>query len=653
MKSGSGEASSTPALELRHVSRRYVSAYAPEVLALDSVSLRIEQGEFVAIVGPSGGGKSTLLNMLGLLEFPDEGEYLLDGFLMPGREGEAAARARSTAFAFIFQAFHLLQSRPIRDSVELGLIYRGVADRAAAVSGALGRVGLAGREEERASHLSGGQQQRVAIARAIASNARIILADEPTGNLDSENARVILAELQRLNDDGSTVIVVTHSADVAAAANRQLRIVDGRLVSDTGWQKHAANQVAGSVIALEMPSGDRDVKAMHRLPAPTPPKLGVRDIFRDAWRSVLSRPAQTTALCVAVAIAVALTLTTLGISTSAGAQVSSAFDAQLNREVTATWNSDSELFAADLDDIPAQTSQIAGVDAAAGIADFDPVSVVGIAQARIIQPHTYSGDIEAAARLTVRYPSWRGGSHLVPGEVLIGIQLAQLLELSSLESGPVVTIDGGDYQVAGIIEQSPRYPLLQGEILLPAETPGFDDPKTTSAVLLTAAGAAPQVARQVQIVVNPYLPETVRVQAPTDAEELRGTVEQGVRTALIAFSLLAIVVAVAALTNAMLLAITARRGEIGMRKALGARSRHVAWLIAGESAYIGAVGGMAGLALGVATVLIITITQQWTPVFDLRLGPLAVVAGIVIGVLGGATAAVRAARIRPADTLRQ
>ncbi|GEB47286.1 hypothetical protein MTE01_32310 [Microbacterium testaceum] len=172
-------------------------------------------------------------------------------------------------------------------------------------------------------------------------------------------------------------------------------------------------------------------------------------------------------------------------------------------------------------------------------------------------------------------------------------------------------------------------------------------------MLLTAAGAAQQVARQVPIAVNPYSPETVSVQAPSDAKGLRVKIEQGVQTTLIAFSILAIVVAVAALTNAMLLAVTARRGEIGMRKALGARSRHVAWLLAAESAYVGAVGGAVGLALGFVAVLVITLTQQWTPVFDIRLGPLAVVAGIVIGILGGTTAVARAVRIRPADTLRQ
>lgn len=671
MKSESGD-EPAPLLELRHVSRRYSSAHAPDVVALDGVSLKIRAGEFVAIVGPSGGGKSTLLNVLGLLDFPDTGSYSIDGAAMPAKEEAATARVRSAEFAFIFQAFHLLATRPVRDSVELGLMYRGVTARAEPAASALQRVGLAERADSRASYLSGGQQQRAAIARAIASDARIVLADEPTGNLDSENARLILEELRALNEAGATVIVVTHSADVAAAAHRQLRIQDGRLVSDSSAEPSPTKPgtTAGFVwesAAKEEPvpgqsfSGMKGDTLLRAVSARTgrlgkrrqAASLRVADVMRDAWRSVLSRPAQTAALCLAVSIAVALTLTTLGLSTSAGAQVSSVFDAQLNREVTATWNNGPESQAVNLEDAPSQTSQLAGVDAAAAIADFDPVAVAGVADARIIQPHTYAGDIEAAARLTIRYPPWHAGGPLGPRDVLLGAQLAELLELAPLESGPVVTINSAAYQVAGIIEESPRFPLLRGEVLVSNDANGFGSPKTTSAVLITSAGAAQQVARQVPIAVNPYAPESVTVRAPTDAKELRVTVEQGVQTALIAFSILAIVVAIAALTNAMLLAVTARRGEIGMRKALGARSRHVAALLAAESAYVGAAGGVLGLALGVLAILVITVTQQWAPIFDLRLGPVAVAAGIFIGVLGGTTAAARAARIRPADTLRQ
>ncbi len=663
-----------PALEVRHLSRRYSIPRAPDVVALDDVSFRIGQGEFVAIVGPSGGGKSTLLNVLGLLDFPDGGEYLLDGVPAPSAEGSASASIRSTAFAFIFQSFHLLQSRPVRDSVELGLMYRGVTSRAEPAASALERVGLAGRVEERTSHLSGGEQQRVAIARAIASNARIVFADEPTGNLDSENAQIIVSELEALNRAGATVIVVTHSADVAAAAHRQLHIQDGHLVSDTRQQPSSAAHAPAAVVSLNdtvemmlnpaltstespfdalMGVADDATESAQSTRTQASPRLRARDVFRDAWRSVRSRPAQTLALCLAVSIAVALTLTTLGISTSAGAQVSSAFDAQLNREVTATWDNDPGSRTAALADVPARTGQLAGVVAAAGIADFDPVTVAGVAGGRTIQPHTYSGDIETAARLRIRQPAWRVEAPLGPTEVLIGAQLASLLELSPLDSGPVVTIDRRAYQVAGIIEQSPRLPLLSGELLLAEDAPGFENPKTISAVLLASAGAAQQVARQTPIAVSPYVPETVTVQAPTDATGLRVTVEQGVQTTLIAFSILAIVVAIAALTNAMLLAVTSRRGEIGMRKALGARSSHIAWLLAGESAYIGATGGMLGLIIGLVAILVITVTQQWAPVFDLRLGPVAFGAGILIGVLGGVMAAIRAARIRPADTLRQ
>lgn len=626
-----------PLLELRNVWRTFQAGDAPNVVALQEIDLRIEQGEFVAIVGPSGGGKSTLLNILGMLDRPSSGEYLIDGVPVPADEGAEASAARAAYFGFVFQAFHLLEGRPAIDSAELGLLYRGIdrRERRRRATAALGTVGLADRAHERTSRLSGGQRQRVAIARAVATDSPIVLADEPTGNLDSQNARHIIAELQRMSAMGATVVVVTHSDEVAAAASRRVAIADGRLQSDTSV------------------TSDDTVPAVMACASPAHVRVVWTDLLRDAWASIRSRLTQSLALTVAVAVAVALTLTTLGISSSARAQVSSAFDAQLNREVSASWDS-SLHSAASLEEIPGLLRAIAGVEAAAGIADLPAIAVANFSERRVVQPHLIAGDYVEAGRMTIDFATWHPEMTLREDELVIGELLARQLQLPPADTAPVVTVEGVEFLVAGTITESQRYPLLSGELLIPVEAANrLGEATAISAFVLTKAGAAQQVAHQLPVALNPFDPDSIFVDAPTDSVQLRGEVEEGVQSASIAFTVLALVVAVVALANAMLLAITARRGEIGIRKALGARSRHIAALVATEAIYIGAVGGTFGLILGVTTILAITISQRWAPVFDIRLAPLALIVGIIEGALGGILAAARATRIRPAESLRQ
>ena len=205
-----------------------------EVRALDGVSLTIDEGEFVAIIGQSGSGKSTLMNMLGLLDVCTSGEYYMDGVDVSQMSDDELSEIRNKKIGFIFQGFNLIPNLDARGNVELPLTYRGIKrdERHRLSSEALEMVGLSKRIHHRPAQMSGGQQQRVAIARAIAARPPVILADEPTGNLDSSSGREVMKILHKLHEDGRTIILITHDNDIADEAQRVIRIHDVKIVED-------------------------------------------------------------------------------------------------------------------------------------------------------------------------------------------------------------------------------------------------------------------------------------------------------------------------------------------------------------------------------------------------------------------------------------
>jgi putative ABC transport system ATP-binding protein len=219
-------------LELADVTKVY-STGAIEVRALDGVSLNVDEGEMVAIMGHSGSGKSTMMNILGCLDAPTSGRYRLDGVDVAGLNDNQLAAIRNRKIGFVFQSFNLLPRTSAQRNVELPLVYASQGNRAARAKAALERVGLGTRAGHMPNELSGGQQQRVAIARALVTNPAMILADEPTGALDSVSTDDVMKLLVELNEAGRTVVLITHEDDVASYATRVVRLDDGRITSDT------------------------------------------------------------------------------------------------------------------------------------------------------------------------------------------------------------------------------------------------------------------------------------------------------------------------------------------------------------------------------------------------------------------------------------
>ena len=221
-------------IDVKDLYKIYNEGKENEVRALNGVTLTIDRGEFVAIIGASGSGKSTLMNVLGLLDIPTYGDYHMDGQDVTGLTDKQQAHFRNKQIGFIFQGYNLIPDLNAYENVELPLIYQGlpVDEREIRVEDAMTRVGMFDRADHRPAEMSGGQQQRVAIARAIATHPPIIMADEPTGALDSKTGRHVLEILHKLHEEGSTVILITHDNSIAATADRIIRISDGKIIFD-------------------------------------------------------------------------------------------------------------------------------------------------------------------------------------------------------------------------------------------------------------------------------------------------------------------------------------------------------------------------------------------------------------------------------------
>ncbi|NND00067.1 MAG: ABC transporter ATP-binding protein [Gammaproteobacteria bacterium] len=230
-------------IEIKNMSKVYGFGEATTI-AVDAVDLTIEKGEFVAVMGPSGSGKSTLMNLIGLLDTPSHGEYKLSGKNVAGLRAGARAKIRRTKIGFIFQSFNLLARMNVIDNVSLPLMYSrvGITERLKKASKILTRLDMQEREYYRPNQLSGGQMQRVAIARALANSPSIILADEPTGNLDSKNGEKIMEILKELHQEGNTLIMVTHDPKMSEFADRVINMQDGRIVSDKPVKKKKAKK---------------------------------------------------------------------------------------------------------------------------------------------------------------------------------------------------------------------------------------------------------------------------------------------------------------------------------------------------------------------------------------------------------------------------
>ena len=293
-----------PLIELRNIHRRFVTDGGVEVHALRGIDLKIYPGEFLAIVGQSGSGKSTLMNLLGCLDRPSSGTYLFAGRDIKSFDADSLAWLRREAFGFVFQSYNLLGSATAEENVEVPAIYAGLSHRERRVRGEalLTSLGLGERLYHRPTQLSGGQQQRVSIARAMMNGGQVILADEPTGALDSQSGVEVMALLESLAREGHTVILITHDSDVAAHADRIIEFRDGSIISDSGPAEGAVD-----------PAKNRELRDLFLSRKITSPLAGIGEAIRMALRSLKANIFRTVLTLLGIVIGVASVVAMLAI----------------------------------------------------------------------------------------------------------------------------------------------------------------------------------------------------------------------------------------------------------------------------------------------------------------------------------------------------
>ncbi len=687
-------------IEVRNLTKAYRVGDI-EVQALRGVNLSIDRGEFVAIMGASGSGKSTLMNILGCLDRPTSGEYLLEGNDITQQDEPSLALVRSRRIGFVFQNFNLLARTSAADNVALPLFYAGrVADSVTRARQVLHSLGLEGREQNYPSQLSGGQQQRVAIARALVNDPAILLADEPTGNLDSQTASDIMTTVQTLNrEKGLTVVLVTHEPDMAAFADRVVTMRDGMIVSDERRGERPSPVPAALSRVPIVPA------ARHALPTDSEmifSFLGMalsvagRAIARNKLRSAL------TMLGIFVGVAALITMVAVGQGANAAvtAQIESLGTnlliilpgARTTGGVRAGFGSASTLTVADADAIKREASAVANISylirqqAQVQYGDKNwNTSVQGVSPSYftirnwpVVAGRTMSGDDDLNAsrvcligrtvyqNLFSPYENPIGTTILVKN---VPLQIIGLLEPRGQtgfghDQDDVVFIPFSTAQnkVLGVAAPT-QTQSTENSIYVTPPNPFGIQPRLigyvniiyiqarSTALVQTAKNEVTRILEQ-RHRIEPGQPEDFSVRNISDITQAMEGSSRTMALLLATVASISLIVGGIGIMNILLVSVTERTREIGIRMAIGARRIHVLLQFLVEAVLLSGIGGIAGIAVGIALSEIVSVVAGWPTLIS----PLAIVGGFVfsavVGVFFGYYPARRASLLNPIDALR-
>ena len=651
----------TPLIELKHITKSYGGGDSPQVDVLRGIDLSIHAGEFVAIVGASGSGKSTLMNILGCLDRPTVGDYLFAGENVAHLDSDALAWLRREAFGFVFQGYHLIPSGSAQENVEMPAIYAGIsaAERHARARALLTRLGLADRTGNRPHQLSGGQQQRVSIARALMNGGHIILADEPTGALDSHSGAEVMTLLDELASQGHVVILITHDRDVAARANRIIEIRDGLIISDSA---NSATHVPATANSAALQAFDLRQRLAEGAEHNGAWKAELIDAVQAAWRVMWINRFRTALTLLGIIIGVASVIVMLAVGEGSKRQVMAqmgAFGSNILYLSGSSPNPRTPLGIVTLNDVAALAAlpqvkrimPVNGSDAGIRYGNLDYLAYVGGNDVNF--PQIFNWPVVEGSYFTEA--DERAGATVA----VIGHRIREKLFKHVSPIGQYILIENVPFQVIGVLAEkgsSSGNKDSDDRVAIPYTAASVRLFGTYNPEYVTIAAADAHKVQEAEQAIDQLMLRLHNGKRDYQLTNNAAMIQAEARTQNTLSLMLGSIAAISLLVggigvmNIMLMTVRERTREIGIRMATGARQRDILRQFLTEALMLSVVGGLCGIALALlvgGVLMLAKVAVQFSLVAVLGAFGCALVTGVVFGFMP----ARKAARLDPVKAL--
>lgn len=651
-------------IELKNVSKTYQMGTV-SVHALMDLSLKVKEGEFVAIIGPSGSGKSTLLHVIGCLDRPDTGSYRMGGRELTTLTDDQLAVLRNRMMGFVFQQFHLLPYASALENVELPLIYAGQRHLKEKARARLEEVGLLERAAHRPTEMSGGEQQRAAIARSLVNEPPIILADEPTGNLDSKSEAEVIKILEGLNKQGKTVVIVTHEPEIARRARRIISMRDGRIISD----EQKGPEVGEDNVARPTGQFESIMASAHAGVG----KAELGDHIRQALRAIVSHKMRSSLSMLGILIGVGAVIAMLALGRGAKESIAQRL-ASMGSNLLMVRSGSHRVHGVALEAGSVTRFTTQDVDAIAKLPEVRRVSPSVTGRAQVVYGNkNWNTKIEGTG---VDYKDLRAanptvGRFFTAEEVrsrqkvaLLGATVARFLFGEANPMGATVKINRINFLVLGLLPEkgATGWQDQDDTIIIPVSTAMYRLLGKDYLDSIYVEGADPAVMKAAESAVKETIIKRHRI--PKEREdtfeirnmaEMQAALESTTKTMtwlLGSIAAISLLVGGIGIMNIMLVSVAERTREIGLRKAIGARGMDIMVQFLIESAVMTFGGGLAGIALGVGASALMAKLAGWAVRVSLSSVLLAVTFSIGVGLLFGLWPAKSAAALNPIEALR-